>query len=188
MSVLEARLFSGEKKSSVSGKVTPIRGKEVPFGSDTSADVIFRFLRSKLSPVFGFGFNVVSGENVVGEEVEPLTEAASMFVPLSFRDIRDSMVEHGAAPSAALTMLSLLGMGIQTFGPDMKNEADLGKALRRVSGPSAGPEGFEALRGVSEERAVRALRAHMKGRGARVTGKAFRARVRKLREGLSKVQ
>jgi hypothetical protein len=111
VSVLLSRLGTGEKKT-LSGKVLPIRG-EVPYGADTSADVIARFLRSKLSPVAGAAVDVASGENVIGEKVTPGATLQRLTVPLSFEDIYKVMLEDGIPKGTALGILSLFGWGLQ---------------------------------------------------------------------------
>lgn len=109
--VLLSRLGTGEKKT-IGGKVIPIRG-EVPYGSDTSADVIARFLRSKLSPVVGSGVDIASGQNVVGEPLTPSMTLQRLAVPLSFSDIYQVMLDDGVPKGTALGILSLFGWGLQ---------------------------------------------------------------------------
>lgn len=110
---LIGRLATGETKR-LSGKVVPIRGN-VPYGADDSADVIARFLRSKLSPAIGAAVDIASGENVVGEKVTPFGTAGRMMVPLAFQDIYDVMRDEGVPEGTALGILSLFGMGLQHY-------------------------------------------------------------------------
>jgi uncharacterized protein YqfA (UPF0365 family) len=42
-------------------------------------------------------------------------------VPLAFNDIYDTMVEQGVAKGTALTLLSILGYGIQTYDKNRRN-------------------------------------------------------------------
>jgi len=120
---LIGRLATGESKRA-SGKVVPIRGN-VPFGSDTSADVVARFLRSKLSPAVGGLVDIASGENVVGEKVTPLGTAGRMMTPLAFRDIYDVMRSEGVPEGTALGILSLFGMGVQHYEPRAKKSPEV---------------------------------------------------------------
>jgi hypothetical protein len=110
---LLSRLGTGETKS-ISGKVKPIVG-DLPYGADTAPDVIFRFLRTKLSPVVGAAVDLRQGENVVGEKVSPTTTLQRMAVPLSFQEIYKVMLEDGVAKGTALGILSLFGWGLQQF-------------------------------------------------------------------------
>lgn len=114
VSVLLSRLISGETKTS-KGKVQDIRGDKVKYGGATGADMAFRFLRTKFSPVLGEVFNLISGENVVGERVTPSTTAKNLLTPLSFREVSTIMEAHGVSRGAAITMLSLFGMGVQHY-------------------------------------------------------------------------
>jgi hypothetical protein len=113
--VLSSRVASGESKS-LSGKVKNIRGV-VPYGGQTTFDVLSTFARSKLAPVPGTAVDIVTGKNVVGEKTTPASALANLAVPLSFRDIADIMQEQGIAKGTAIEMLSILGMGVQNFQP-----------------------------------------------------------------------
>lgn len=111
--VLTSRLATGETKKG-KGKIVSIRG-DVPFGSGNSADVIARFLRTKLAPVPGTLVDLASGENVVGEAVTPLSAAGRLVVPISFGDIYQAMQNQGIPKGVAMAILSEFGMGLQSY-------------------------------------------------------------------------
>lgn len=90
------------------------RTKKDPFGTD-GAEVAARFLRTKLAPVPGAAVNIAAGRNVIGEPTSVGGELGAMAVPLSVRDIYETMREQGATRGTALMLLSLLGMGVQTY-------------------------------------------------------------------------
>ena len=121
VTVLLSRLASGATKSSTTGEVTPIRG-DVPYGKSTAADVVFNFLRSKLSPTIGVPLDIASGENMVGEPVTPAGVAKDLLVPLSFQDIQQAMQERGVSAGAALGILSIFGAGLQTYQPHVSTK------------------------------------------------------------------
>ena len=112
VTVLLSRIVTGEKKTG-SGIIQSLRGENVPFGSDTTADVIGRFMRTKLSPTISAPLNVLSGEDVVGREATLASEAKTLLVPLAFSDIHDAMMEHGVPAGSALGILSIFGMSVQ---------------------------------------------------------------------------
>lgn len=112
--VLLSRLATGETKT-LRGNVVPIRGEKVPFGSGNSADVIARFLRSKLAPVPSQGVNVLAGKDVVGQPVTAESVTEGLLVPLAFRDVYDAMIEQGVPRGTAFALLSMFGMGLQTY-------------------------------------------------------------------------
>jgi hypothetical protein len=111
-SVLTSRLVTGEKVSG-NGKVRSIRGDNLPYGADTSADVAGRFLRSKFSPVVGAAVNVASGSDVVGRPVTAASTAKGLLVPLTFQDVYQAMLDQGVPKGTALGILSLFGWGLQ---------------------------------------------------------------------------
>jgi hypothetical protein len=119
--VLISRLATGETKNS-RGEVVPLSGETKTFGGQTRLDVASRFMRTKLSPVFGAVANVLEGEDVVGQKTDIATEAGKMVVPLSFGDIYKAMKEHGVPAGTALGMVSLLGASVNTYSPRKKEE------------------------------------------------------------------
>lgn len=116
--VLLSRLGSGETKN-LKGQVKPIRGK-VPYGSPDSADVIARFLRTKLAPWSGSTVDALTGENVIGEPATAESIAKNMTVPLSMKDIYEVMTEHGIPHGTVISLLSLLGMSVQNYDQKKK--------------------------------------------------------------------
>ena len=62
------------------------------------------------------GHGVARLQHVVGEPVDPVTGTARLFIPLSFQDIRETMEEHGVAKGAAISILQIFGMRVQTYG------------------------------------------------------------------------
>jgi hypothetical protein len=132
-SVLVGRLAMGETKNA-DGAIKPIRGAKLPFGSDTSADVVFRFLRSKLSPIVGGALDVVSGQNLMGEPTTPASVASRLAVPLSFQDIYEAMKDQGVPKGTALAMLSLLGWGLQVYDTKAKDATTVAGAQMQSLG------------------------------------------------------
>jgi hypothetical protein len=128
--VFARRVISGKTKRA-SGDVVAIRGKGVPYGGDNTADVIARFLRTKLAPAPGMVLDVATGENVVGEPTTARSMITGAMVPLSMGDIYDTMVEQGVPAGTVLSILSIFGEGIQTYQPKEKHNTLRGAAIRR---------------------------------------------------------
>lgn len=118
VTVLLTRLFTGETKSTRTGKIVPIRpkdGKKVPFGGTTTSDVIQRFLRYKLSPLFGTTWTLLAKEDPIGREVTPELIAKTNLSPITWGDILDAMIALDVARGTALSILAVFGMGLQTY-------------------------------------------------------------------------
>lgn len=79
------------------------------------AIVIANLVRSKLSPLIGFGADVTFGKNIVGEDVE-LKDAYKLMIPMLWNDISDAQKSGGADAAAISGILSFLGIGAQTYG------------------------------------------------------------------------
>jgi hypothetical protein len=125
---LISAILTGTTKRS-NGNVMPIRGSYVFFqdnkffqktvktqyGSDDVLDVIARFGRSKLSPQFGFMMNMITGQTMIGEDVTLLNTATQLIYPITYGDIYTVMQEEGMPVNVALSVLTILGMGLQTY-------------------------------------------------------------------------
>jgi hypothetical protein len=115
--VLLARTIKGETRPIGTRKVVALRGKKRPFGSPTWVDVVVKFGRSKLSPAAGMAINWQQGENLIGESVTYGSMLGEATIPLSFRDIYEAMQDQGVPKGAALGLISLFGVGLQTYQP-----------------------------------------------------------------------
>uniref|UniRef100_A0A6H1Z6W2 Putative von Willebrand domain containing protein n=1 Tax=viral metagenome TaxID=1070528 RepID=A0A6H1Z6W2_9ZZZZ len=110
------------------GKINPLRenyvygvhNPKISYGGDNSASVIGRFLRSKLSPVVGTVVTQLAGEDVVGNKVTAKDIPEQLLAPISFNDIYATMKFQGVPAGTALGILSLWGMGIQSYDTKKK--------------------------------------------------------------------
>lgn len=78
--------------------------------------MIGSFMRTKLNPVAGAAVDVATGKDVTGKPVTPGGLAIRMTAPISFQDIAETMQEQGVPKGTAMWILSLFGMGLQTYG------------------------------------------------------------------------
>lgn len=120
--VLMSRLISGETKSSLSGKVRPIRGDKREFKDRTAAEIIGTFLRTKSSPVVGTGLDVLSGENVIGEKVTGKSVAKNLLVPMTIRDTEKAIEDLGVPAGSAAGIAAAFGMSVQTYDGKKKSK------------------------------------------------------------------
>lgn len=153
-----SRVISGETVTTT-GKEKPIRDEyrlanlwrdqpktdKVPYGGDSGFDVLARFARTKFAPVPGALMNLIEGEDLVGEPVTPANQAMSLITPLSMRDIGGIMEEHGVPKGAAITMLNLLGVGVQHREPRPPANSNAESGASKDPRMSALPEGRRAL-------------------------------------------
>lgn len=110
-STLIGRLALGGTKNA-KGEIEPLRGPEA---RQDSSSVIGRFFRSKLSPIVGAGVDVATGKNVVGEAVTPAEVAGRLVAPLAIGDVYQTMKAQDVPKGVALSLLTLLGMGVNTY-------------------------------------------------------------------------
>lgn len=81
---------------------------------------IGKFVRSKLAPMYGSGYTLASGTDYLNQPASFEREAIQSFTPLAAEGIIEAMEEQGIEKGAALSMLSLLGMGLQTYDAKKK--------------------------------------------------------------------
>jgi hypothetical protein len=138
VSTFSGRLISGQIKGLRSGKVSQLAGKEArKFGNKDLFDVLSTFFRSKLSPVVGGVIDVRTGTDVVGAQVTAESAVANLLTPLVIQDIFEAMKEQGIPATTALSLLAVLGFGMQTFDPKKRRRDD--------------PRGFFSLERVKEK-------------------------------------
>lgn len=137
-----ARTVHGETKTA-GGEVKPIRGN-VPFGSQNWWDVTGNFARGKFSPSMGTTVDLLTGKNVVGENVTLGTAARDYALPLSFREVGEIMRQHGVPEGTTLMLLGLFGAGVSTRKNDERARAVVGELMKRIRGGT--PEQREAIR------------------------------------------
>lgn len=133
-----AREISGESVTG-KGEVVPLRNQyrltlqgdeKVEYGSQNAYDVATRFVRTKLAPIPGAIVNAFTGEDVVGNEATPGSIVTSLVVPLSMQNVKDVMTDHGVPAGTAITMLELLGMGVQHRDPAQLKAPDYNSMSR----------------------------------------------------------
>jgi len=145
--VLVSRLATGESKK-LNGEQIRLRENLRPLNlfrkkdptikdwRDTdSSKIIWNFTRSKLSPIFGSGLNILTGKDVVGKPVTVKSEAMNLLTPLSLQDIFKTMQAQGVPAGTALQLLSMFGMGLQTFDDKtttVTNKVDSNENLRKA--------------------------------------------------------
>jgi hypothetical protein len=114
--VFSSRIATGETKS-ISGKVKSLTGGKGPY-AQTRWDVTGRFLRTKLGPIPGAYVTTQDDmTDVVGRKHTMASLGGQLFLPLSIREVSESMKAQGYAKGTAISILALLGMGCGTYGP-----------------------------------------------------------------------
>lgn len=118
--VLLARVASGESKT-LRGGIVPLRGDAVPFGRGDTASVIGRFMRTKFSPAFGTGIDIVTGRDVIGQKITIASMPERLLIPLAFGDVLDAMEMQDIPTASALAILAIFGMNLYTVDYSKRN-------------------------------------------------------------------
>lgn len=108
------RVIRGESKDPTTGVVSPIRG-DVPYNGQTTGEVIGKYFRSKLSPMAGAATDIATGEMFDKTPTTAGKVAANLTIPMSFRDIYEAFDKQNVPKSSALSLLTLMGMGLNRF-------------------------------------------------------------------------
>jgi len=117
------QIFKGQRKTGNEISELNTRSKVM-----TGANLI----RTKLSPIIGFGVDAFLGENVVGEKVE-WKDAYRLLIPMLYNDIKDAAKDGKGGPETAAIagLLSFLGIGAQTYGGKKDSGASTTRSVNR---------------------------------------------------------
>lgn len=104
-----------EKKSTASGKITPLDGSS--YSKDTQLSVVGDFFRSKLAPIPSAIFDYYAGENMIGDPFNLSNTIITRIFPLVGQGIYESSKQDGWLFAITATGIpSILGVGVQTYG------------------------------------------------------------------------
>lgn len=99
-----------------------ISGPKVPFKGDRWTDVAFNFARSKLHPIPGTVANLFNGTDLAGKEADIESQGLNFVTPLTYVDIYQGLKENDLEDGVALSLLALLGEGLQTYENGQKKQ------------------------------------------------------------------
>ena len=115
--VFSSKVLSGQTKSATSGKVKSLSDVGGSPFAQTRWSITGRFLRGKLGPIPGATVTTLNDfTDVVGQKHSPAGLTAGLFIPLSVREVRDSIVARGYSKGTAISMMALFGMGVGSYG------------------------------------------------------------------------
>lgn len=131
-----SRILTGTTKTG-KGRVVPLRPvgvffndgeffsakADTKYGGQEIENVLFRFLRSKISPQMGMAMNLITGKTYSGEDITALNTLSQIAYPITYGDIYDVMKEEGVPLNVALSVLTVLGMGLQTYDANKKTSS-----------------------------------------------------------------
>lgn len=110
-----SQIATGEKKSTASGKITPLDGSS--YSKETRMSVIGNFIRSKLAPVPSAVVDYLYGENMIGDPFNLSNTIISRISPLVWQGVYESAKQDGWINALLATGVpSVLGVGVQTYG------------------------------------------------------------------------
>lgn len=125
--VLLSRLYTNERKSTTTGKIEEL-GKRM--GADDRVDLLLNFFKQKLAPAPAMAVKyaeskVKDGKRTTrfGEEIDPVEDLKSAFIPLYLRDLDKLYEEHDPVLASTLGLMSFFGFGIQQYGQPKKTES-----------------------------------------------------------------
>jgi hypothetical protein len=91
------------------------RGQKQLFGQEGYVGTVKNFLRSKAHPVPSIYLNLMSGTGFAGKEATVESELGGLAAPITYQDIYTALRTEGLDHKTALSLLALLGSGIQNY-------------------------------------------------------------------------
>lgn len=113
IAVLAARVATGEKKNSTTGKVTSLTSGK--FGSSSRWDELLQFGQNKSSPAAGAVISWMRGKDFKGEKPTLESTAKSLVTPLPIPTWQELTTNPDAADPVVSMILSQLGIGVNTY-------------------------------------------------------------------------
>lgn len=115
--VFAARTATLEKKDT-KGRMVSLQNPK--FGGQKWSDVAANFARSKLHPVPGSVINLFNGTDLGGNQATLANQSANFITPLTYVDIYQALEEQDLPTGVSLSLLALLGEGLQTYDTNKK--------------------------------------------------------------------
>jgi hypothetical protein len=126
-----SQILMGQKKNLTTAQIEELNQK---FGGTTKFDVAKDFFANKLAPLPRMGYDFLDKTTAQAEKDKLEKEkdnsiwndlgypvwAQNLTVPIWTQDVKRLNEEHGVAAGTGLTMLNLLGAGVQNFKPRHK--------------------------------------------------------------------
>lgn len=169
--VFVSRLASRSTKSAQTQNIHSLT--DGTFGAPEVKDIIFNFQRSKLAPIAGTVFTVVTDSDFIGDKPTPLSVVMN-FAPMTWADIFDASKEEGLDYKEVLGTMAFFGMGLQTYGEaiDTKDTKDLiiernANTYKETRTIERGGKRVHVLKGqphVGQEGRVAAIKAELESR------------------------
>lgn len=122
--VLAERMRQGVTTNS-KGEIVPIRETattKVPYGKDDAVGVAGRFVKSKLHPAITTALNFASGRDFNRKLVTVPSTINSLAIPITYGDVFQVFKSQGFTDAAAMSMLAVLGEGLQTYQRDEEGQ------------------------------------------------------------------
>ena len=138
--VILGRNILNETTSAVTGETRKLysdEDKEIPYGMDDLYDVNARFFRSKISPLFGLYHDYRTGTDMTGRPFRLIDVPSRILVPMAWRDIYEVMKEEGVPAGSALSILTLMGVRLQTYSYTQERQDKIASGfIRKITSPN----------------------------------------------------
>ena len=122
---------SGETKSTVTGEIRVLERDKFPF--TTRKDVLQRFIENKLGPIPALVKELMGGAKTFsGEDMTWQNTIKEKLIPMYIQDITDAYKEDGLEMAIRAGVPAFFGVGVQTWGPRGKTNADKAESLRKT--------------------------------------------------------
>ncbi len=112
ITVFLTRLVFGEMKTS-GGKIVPLRGEDATWYD--IKDTVGSFLQNKASPLTSTSLSLLSQKDWKGDPITATDALLEAPTPMALQDIYEAMQDQGVSKGAALGILVMLGVGMQTY-------------------------------------------------------------------------
>jgi hypothetical protein len=122
--VLLSRLLSRSTKSTTTGEIVKMTGKDKKFFAAKPTELIGRFIKQKFAPLPATIINLWEEEDAIGNPFGLKDVVPNLMFPLAIEEVHESIQAQGVPLGTSLGMLALWGEGIQNYGSGIRKMDD----------------------------------------------------------------
>jgi hypothetical protein len=122
--VLLSRLLSRSTKSTTTGEIVKMTGKDKKFFAAKPTELIGRFIKQKFAPLPATIINLWEEEDAIGNPFGLKDVIPNLMFPLAVEEVHESIQAQGVPLGTSLGILALWGEGIQNYGAEIRKMDD----------------------------------------------------------------
>lgn len=177
--VLLSRILARRTKSTTTGEIRKLTGKDRPFGTSKPSDLVDKFIKQKFAPLPSTVLNLWNEEDAIGNPFGLEDVVPNLVMPLSVEEVKESIHAQGVPLGTTLGIMAMWGEGIQNYGAELrkmddatlrdkirkntyKNDATVWRGGKIVNGKRVGGHKVKVYAGQAHHKKTERVKAYRK--------------------------